>query len=51
MSEKKIGFDDEPTANAAGKSIKPIKIKTKTKEPIPRSGSYRQYGYGRMYGV
>ena len=49
MSEKKIGFDDEPTANAAGKSIKPIK--TKTKEPIPRSGSYRQYGYGKMYGA
>jgi len=29
------------------KVVKPIE--TKTKEPIPRSGSYRQYGYGRMF--
>ena len=48
MSEKKIGFDDEPTTNAAGKSIKPIETKTKSSgglKNIPRSGSYRQYGY------
>lgn len=36
-------------ASPAAKTVKPVE--TKTKEPIPRSGSYRQYGYGRMYGV
>ena len=27
----------------------PKTIEIKPKEPIPRSGSYRQYGYGSMY--
>ena len=34
-------------ASPAAKIVKPIE--TKIKEPIPRSGSYRQYGYGRMF--
>ena len=40
-------YDQGSKKLTPAKIVKPIE--TKTKKPIPRSGSYRQYGYGRMF--